>query len=55
MDLNLIFGQELKNWQPKNLLPYDLVGFADSNFARDVKNRKLVMRYDFFLNRAVVF
>lgn len=39
---------------PKDSLSYGLVGYTDSNFARDSKNWKIVMGYCFFLNRAVI-
>lgn len=38
----------------RNLPPYGLISYANSNFAKDPENRKLVIGYCFFLNRAVV-
>lgn len=52
--MGLIFGQELSNRLPKDPPPYSLISFTDSNFAGDPGNRKLVMGYCFFFNRAVI-
>ena len=49
MQMKLMFGQTLTNPPP-----YSLTGYADSNFAGDPADQKSVMRYCFFLNRAVV-
>lgn len=54
MDLGFIFGQRLSNRKPKDPPPDDLIEFADSNFAKDPKDQKLVIGYCFFLNEAVV-
>lgn len=40
---------------PRNPLSYELVGYADNNFARDTEDQKSVIGYFFFLNRAMVF
>lgn len=34
--------------------PYSLIGYSNSNFTKDPEDRKLVMRYYFFLNRVVI-
>lgn len=52
--MGLIFGQELVKQLPKNLLLYGLIGYTDSNFARNLEDQKSVMGYYFFLNRVVV-
>ncbi len=54
IEMGLIFGQETANCHLREAPPYGLIGYADSNFAGDLENRKLVMGYSFFLNRAVV-
>lgn len=54
MEMGLVFGQELSNRLPRDPPPYGLIGFADSNFAGDLGDRKSVMGYCFFLNEAVV-
>lgn len=55
MYINLIFGREFNYCLPKDPPPYGLIDYADSNFAGDPEDQKLVMDYCFFLNRAVVF
>ena len=52
--MGLIFGRESAEQLPRDPLPYGLVGYADSNFAGDPKDRKSVMGDCFFLNGAVV-
>ena len=52
--MGLIFGRKWLEQLPKDLLLYGLVDYADSNFARNPENKKLVMGYYFFLNRAMV-
>ncbi len=54
MEMRLIFGQESNNCLPRDPPPYDLIGFADSNFAEDREDRKSIMDYCFFINGAVV-
>ncbi len=54
MEMGLIFGRESNNRLPRDPPPYDLIGFANSNFAGDSEDQKSVMGYCFFLNRAVV-
>lgn len=54
MEMGLVFGRELGNRLPRDPPPYGLIGFADSNFARDPGDRKSVIGYCFFLNGAVV-
>lgn len=53
IEMELTFGQEQERL-PRDLLSYRLIGFANSNFARDPEDRKSVMGYCFFLNRVVV-
>ncbi len=52
--MGLIYGREIANHLLREPPPYGLVGYADSNFARDPEDRKSVMGYYFFLNRAVI-
>ena len=54
IEMGLIFGRESAERWPRDPSPYGLVGYANSNFARDPKDRKSVMGYCFFLNGAVV-
>ena len=54
MEMRLIFGWESNNRLLRDPPLYGLIGFADSNFAGDPDDRKSVMGYCFFLNRAVV-
>lgn len=54
MHLELVYGQCLDRSSPISPAPYGLIRYGNSNFAGDLKNRKLVMRYCFFLNGAVV-
>ena len=52
--MGLIFGRESTERLPRDPSPYGLIGYANSNFAEDPEERKLVMGYCFFLNKAVV-
>ncbi len=54
MKMGLIFGQESNNRLPRDLSPYGVIGFVESNFAEDPKDRKSVMNYCFFLNGVLV-
>lgn len=54
MDMSLIFGWKIANHLLRKPPPYSLVGYADSNFAGDLEDRKLVLGYCFFINGAVV-
>lgn len=54
MEMGLIFGRESANRLPRDPPPYRLIGYADSNFARDPEDRKSVMGYCFFFNGAIV-
>lgn len=49
MHLKIIYG--VSKVDPK---PYGLMEYADSNYANNLKDKKLVMSYCFFINRAVV-
>ncbi len=51
--MGLTFGQE-KKYSPRDLLPYGLIGFTNSNFVGDLEDQKSVMGYYFFLNEVVV-
>ncbi len=53
--MRLIFGQKSKAQLPRDLLPYELIDYVNSNFAEDLENRKSVIGYYFFLNRSVIF
>ena len=50
MNLKLVYGQTTV----KNSLSYGLIGYADSKFAKDLKDYKLVMGYFFFFNGAII-
>ena len=52
--LELAYGQRPDGSSPIIPAPYGLIGYGDSNFAGDREDRKSVMGYCFFLNRAVV-
>ena len=52
--MGLIFGRKSVDRSPRDLLPYGLVSYADSNFAGDPEDQKSVIGYCFFLNRAMV-
>lgn len=54
MQLILIHKKELDGISSTLLSPYTLIGYANNNFAGDLKNCKSVMEYCFFLNRAIV-
>ncbi len=54
MQLGLLYGRTSDGRSPTLPPPYGLIGYADSNFAGDPKDRKLVMENSFFLNGAVV-
>lgn len=54
MSLGLVYGRRPNSQQPRDPPPYGLIGYADSNFARDPEDHKSVMGYCFFLNGAVV-
>ena len=50
--MELIYGR--KRSSPKDLPPFSLKGYTDSNFAGDPEDHKLVMDYYFFLNGVIV-
>lgn len=54
MQLGLVYGRTSDGRSPTLPPPYGLIGYADSNFAGDPEDRKLVMGNCFFLNEAVV-
>ena len=54
IQIGLVFGKEVNSHLPRDPPPYDLVGYADSNFAEHPIDRKSVMSYCFFLNGAIV-
>lgn len=43
--MSFVFGKELNSYLPKNLPPYSLIGYVNSNFAKDLKNQKLIISY----------
>lgn len=53
--MELIFGQKSIKQPLRDLLPYGLIYYADSNFAGDQENAKSVRVYYFILNKAVIF
>lgn len=60
MHLGLTYGSPLQFTEqtkapiPTNTEPYSLIGYADSNYAGDPEDQKLVMGYCFYLNGAVI-
>lgn len=54
IEMVLIYGQEFINQLLNYLSPYRHIRYADSNFARDLENQKLVIGYYFFLSGAVI-
>lgn len=54
IQLGLVYGQKPERAIPRNLFPYDLIRYVKSNFAGYLEDRKFVMGYYFFFNRAVV-
>lgn len=50
MNLELVYSQKTV----RDFLLYGLIGYANSNIARDPEDRKLVMGYCFFFNGVVV-
>lgn len=54
IEIDLTFGPKSAEQPSRNLLLYGLVGYTDSNFTGDPKDRKSVMGYYFFLNGAMV-
>lgn len=51
MHLSIIYGADINK---ENQLLYGLVGYVNSNYAGDLKDRKSVMGHCFFLNGGVV-
>lgn len=54
MQLRLVYGQRPEKVASRNLSLYDLIRYANSNFIGDLKDRKSLMRYYFFLNRVII-
>lgn len=52
--LKLVYGQRSNRSSPTIPAPYNLIGYNGSNFAADSEDRKLVIKYCFFLNGAMV-
>lgn len=52
--LKLIYGQGPDESSSTILILSIFIKYSDSNFAEDLKSRKSVIKYCFFLNRAVV-
>lgn len=49
MEMGLMYSRKLNNQMSRDPLLIGLIGFADSSFAGDLEDRKLVMGYCFFL------
>lgn len=54
IEMRLIFDQELAKQLPKDLVSYRMIGYIGNNFAKNLKDRKSVMGYCFFINRAIL-
>lgn len=54
MEMGLVFKWKLNSRLPRDPPLYGLIDFIDNNFAGDLKDRKLFIRYYFSLNGAVV-
>lgn len=54
MHPELVYGQRPDKSSPTLLALYKLVGYRDSNFAGDPKDKKSVIRYYFFLNGVLI-
>lgn len=58
MHLSLIYDSHLKDERetkvPITLSSFRLIGYGDSIQAKNPKDKKFVMGYDYFINRAVV-
>lgn len=54
MQLDLVYGKRLHRKFFRDLSLYDLLSYVNNNFASDPKDLKLVIKYYFFFNRAVV-
>lgn len=52
--IDLVFGKKLNNCLSKNLLYYNLIGYTENNFTKNIKNWKLIMKYYFSLNGVVI-
>ena len=58
MYLGLIYGDHFKD-KKKTLTPitsslFGLIGYGDSSYTRDFENKKSIMRYYYFINRAII-
>lgn len=53
--IRLIFGQKSTKQLLKYLLLYRLIDYVNCNFAKDLKDQKLVIGYCFFLNGDIIF
>lgn len=40
---------------PASLLPFDLIGYANSNYANNLEDKKLIIGYCFFLYGVIIF
>ena len=49
MQLDLMYGQIVID-----LVSYSLIEYANSNFAKDSIDQKMVIKYYFFLNEVIV-
>lgn len=56
--LRLIYSSHLKNkrntWEFNALFLFRLISYKDNNYAKDLENKKSVMEYDYFINKAIV-
>ena len=52
--MELVFEREVNSYLPKNSLWYGFISYADSNFAKDLRDQRSVIGYCFFLNRVVI-
>lgn len=59
MHLGLVYRSQLKDERetkaPIAPSPFKLIGYGDSSYAGDSEDRKSVIRYCYFINRAIVF
>lgn len=54
IQMELVFGREIKGHLPRNLPLYGFIGYANNNFVGDSRDCKSVMGYYFFLNGVIV-
>ena len=58
MYLDLIYNSYLKNERETKILitlfPFRLIRYGNSNYTKDLKDRKSIIRYCYFINRVVI-